>query len=191
MNTCNFVGRFGKDPEMNYQANGNAITRFSIAVDEGFRDKKKTHWVPLVAFGKTAELVNELCQKGTLVEITNAGYRTSTYEKDGEKRYMLLPKNVTVGAEILVSEKASITTGNRLPLKFIPVGTYIYNIEIKSEPDLVGKSQPDYDSYVKSVLAVIAKFDIQNRVVIQSFDKQILRTIHKINDAMVLSLLID
>ncbi len=46
---------------------------------------------------------------------------------------LLLPKGVTVGAEILVSEKANITSGNRLPLKFIPVGTYIYNIEIKPE----------------------------------------------------------
>lgn len=53
--------------------------------------------------------------------------------KDGEKRYMLLPKNVTVGAKILVSEKATITPGNRLPLKFIPVGTYIYNIEVKPD----------------------------------------------------------
>jgi large subunit ribosomal protein L2 len=53
--------------------------------------------------------------------------------KDGEKRYTLLPKNVTVGSEILISEKASITPGNRLPLKFIPVGTFIYNIEVKPE----------------------------------------------------------
>ncbi|HRH31053.1 MAG TPA: 50S ribosomal protein L2 [Candidatus Paceibacterota bacterium] len=53
--------------------------------------------------------------------------------KDGEKRYTLLPKNVTVGAEIMVSEKASIKPGNRLPLKFIPVGTFIYNIEIKPQ----------------------------------------------------------
>lgn len=53
--------------------------------------------------------------------------------KDGEKRYTLLPKGVTVGTEILISEKANILPGNRLPLKFIPVGTFIYNIEIKPE----------------------------------------------------------
>ncbi|MEN9582882.1 MAG: hypothetical protein RL641_836 [Candidatus Parcubacteria bacterium] len=53
--------------------------------------------------------------------------------KDGEKRYGVLPKGVTVGAEIMTSEKASINPGNRLPLKFIPVGTFIYNIEIKPE----------------------------------------------------------
>lgn len=53
--------------------------------------------------------------------------------KDGEKRYMILPKDVKVGAEIITSEKAPIRPGNRLPLKFIPVGTFIYNIEVKPE----------------------------------------------------------
>ncbi len=51
--------------------------------------------------------------------------------KDGEKRYMILPKDVTVGTEVITSEKASIRSGNRLPLKLIPVGTFVYNIEIK------------------------------------------------------------
>lgn len=53
--------------------------------------------------------------------------------KDGEKRYALLPKEVKVGSEIMTSEKAPLKAGNRLPLKFIPIGTFIYNIEIKPE----------------------------------------------------------
>ena len=50
---------------------------------------------------------------------------------DGEKRYMLLPSGLRVGDKILISENAEIKTGNRLPLKNIPVGTKIYNIELK------------------------------------------------------------
>lgn len=50
---------------------------------------------------------------------------------DGEKRYTLLPKDVKVGSVILTSATASVTSGNRLPLKAIPVGTFVYNIEIK------------------------------------------------------------
>lgn len=50
---------------------------------------------------------------------------------DGEKRYVVLPKSVKVGDKFVVSEKAPIETGNRLPLKSIPVGTFVYNIEIK------------------------------------------------------------
>ncbi len=51
--------------------------------------------------------------------------------RDGEYRYMLMPKEVKVGNTILVSEKADIKPGNRLPLKNIPVGTFVYNLEVK------------------------------------------------------------
>lgn len=50
--------------------------------------------------------------------------------KDGEKRYVLLPKSLKVGSTFIVSENAPLTAGNRLPLKKIPVGTFVYNIEI-------------------------------------------------------------
>lgn len=49
----------------------------------------------------------------------------------GEKRYMLLPHGVKTGEEILISENAPLNPGNRLPLKNIPGGARIYNIEIK------------------------------------------------------------
>ena len=51
--------------------------------------------------------------------------------KDGEKRYVVLPKSVKAGSSFIVSEKAPLEPGNRLPLKNIPVGTFVYNIEIK------------------------------------------------------------
>lgn len=50
---------------------------------------------------------------------------------DGEKRYVVVPKNMQVGTKFVVSEKAPIEVGNRLPLASIPVGTFVYNIEIK------------------------------------------------------------
>lgn len=52
---------------------------------------------------------------------------------DGEKRYVLLPMGLRPGDKIIASEKAEVKPGNRLPLKNIPVGTFIYNIEIKPE----------------------------------------------------------
>ena len=51
--------------------------------------------------------------------------------RDGEKRYVVLPKSVKPGDSFIVSEKAELNPGNRLPLKSIPVGTFVYNIEIK------------------------------------------------------------
>jgi large subunit ribosomal protein L2 len=50
---------------------------------------------------------------------------------DGEKRYVVLPKGVTVGHKFIVSEKAPVEVANRLMIKHIPVGTFVYNIEIK------------------------------------------------------------
>ena len=50
---------------------------------------------------------------------------------DGEKRYILIPQNVEVGTEILVSENAKVSAGNRMPLSKVPVGTFVYNIELK------------------------------------------------------------
>ncbi|MEK7133610.1 MAG: 50S ribosomal protein L2 [Patescibacteria group bacterium] len=50
---------------------------------------------------------------------------------DGDKRYVVLPQKVKVGDTFLVSENAPITAANRLPLGNIPVGTFVYNIELK------------------------------------------------------------
>jgi len=50
---------------------------------------------------------------------------------DGEKRYVLVPKSIKVGDQFIVSEKAEIKIGNRLPLSKIPVGTFIYAVELK------------------------------------------------------------
>ncbi|MFZ4454394.1 50S ribosomal protein L2 [Salibacterium aidingense] len=51
--------------------------------------------------------------------------------KDGEKRYILAPKGLKVGQEIVSGSDADIKTGNALPLADIPVGTIIHNIELK------------------------------------------------------------
>lgn len=51
--------------------------------------------------------------------------------KDGEKRYVVLPKAVAPGSMFIVSDTAPIEPANRLPLKNIPLGTFIYNVELK------------------------------------------------------------
>jgi len=50
---------------------------------------------------------------------------------DGEKRYILAPNGLTVGATVLAGEGADILVGNALPLKNIPLGTMVHNIELK------------------------------------------------------------
>jgi large subunit ribosomal protein L2 len=50
---------------------------------------------------------------------------------DGEKRYILAPKDLQVGAMVMSGEKADINVGNALPLEKIPLGTFIHNIELR------------------------------------------------------------
>ena len=54
-----------------------------------------------------------------------------SFYKDGEKRYVVLPKEVRPGHTFIVSEKAELKPGNRMALKNIPVGTFVYNVELK------------------------------------------------------------
>lgn len=65
--------------------------------------------------------------------------------KDGEKRYVVLPQKVKVGDSFIVSEQAPVTLGNRLPLGNIPVGTFVYNIELKpGEGGSIARSAGNY-----------------------------------------------
>jgi large subunit ribosomal protein L2 len=50
---------------------------------------------------------------------------------DGEKRYIIAPKNLQVGMEVMSGPEADIKVGNALPLVNIPVGTVVHNIELK------------------------------------------------------------
>jgi len=52
--------------------------------------------------------------------------------KDGERRYILAPERLSVGATVIAGDSGvDIQPGNSLPLKFIPVGTVLHNIELK------------------------------------------------------------
>ncbi len=52
---------------------------------------------------------------------------------DGAKTYIVTPKGIKVGDEFIVSEKTEVKLANRMILKNIPVGTLIYNIELKPQ----------------------------------------------------------
>jgi large subunit ribosomal protein L2 len=51
--------------------------------------------------------------------------------KDGERRYLLVPKSIKVGDTIQTAENAPAAPGNRMPLKNVPIGAFVYNVEIK------------------------------------------------------------
>ena len=86
LNSCNFIGRLGKDPETRYMPNGDAVASFSIAVGWKTKDKEGAEWVNITAFGKLAEICSQYLVKGSQVFIQGR-MKTDEYEKDGIKRY--------------------------------------------------------------------------------------------------------
>ncbi len=50
---------------------------------------------------------------------------------DGEKAYILAPKNLNVGDHVITGQGADIKPGNALPLRYIPVGTTVHNVELR------------------------------------------------------------
>lgn len=60
-----------------------------------------------------------------------SGFIALVLYKDGERRYVLAPRSLKAGDEFIVGETAKVKSGNRLPLSKIPVGTFVYNVELK------------------------------------------------------------
>lgn len=93
LNRWEGIGRLGQDIEMRYMPNGNAVANFSIAVDDSYKSKEtgqkveQTEWVRCVAFGKSAEFLDEWLRKGARV-LAVGKLKTREYEKDGIKRYV-------------------------------------------------------------------------------------------------------
>ncbi|HWO07572.1 MAG TPA: 50S ribosomal protein L2 [Candidatus Paceibacterota bacterium] len=69
--------------------------------------------------------------------------------KDGAKRYVVVPKEAKVGDTFIISENAPVKRGNRLPLNNIPVGTFVYNIELK--PGAGGKIARSAGNYAEVI----------------------------------------
>lgn len=92
MNQWQGIGRLGADPEVRYMPNGNAVLNVSIACDDSYTDKQtgrkveQTEWVPVVAFGKTAEFLGEYLRKGARLHAVGK-FKTRSWEKDGVKHY--------------------------------------------------------------------------------------------------------
>lgn len=85
-NNCTFTGRLGRDPEQKTANSGMTIANFSIAVDDGYGDKKKTHWINCVAFDKTANAILQYMQKGSPILVSGKGTIEEWTDKEGQKR---------------------------------------------------------------------------------------------------------
>ena len=60
-----------------------------------------------------------------------SGFIALVVYRDGERRYILVSQDVAVGDTFIVSETAKAKKGNRMPLGNVPLGTFVYNLELK------------------------------------------------------------
>ena len=93
INTIMLIGRLTKDPELRYLAStGNAVARFSIAVNRPFAKKDAevtADFFNIVVWGKRAETCTNYLQKGLQVAIQGRLQNNNYTDKDGVKRYSI------------------------------------------------------------------------------------------------------
>lgn len=93
LNKVMFIGHVGKDPEVRYLPNGDAVCNFSVASSERWKDKatgemqERTEWLRCNAFQRLAEVCGEYLKKGSLVYIEGK-LQTRQYEQEGVTKYV-------------------------------------------------------------------------------------------------------
>lgn len=92
INKVILIGNLGRDPETRYSQSGSAVTNFSLATSESWRDRSsgeqqdRTEWHNVVCFARLAEIAGEYLRKGSKVYIEGS-LRTSSWEQEGQKKY--------------------------------------------------------------------------------------------------------
>lgn len=88
MNQIMLSGRLVKEPELRYTQTGTAIYSNAIAVDDGYGDNKKTYFIDITAFQKTAENAAQWTFKGQRVIVTGKLVKRSYDNAEGKKVYV-------------------------------------------------------------------------------------------------------
>jgi len=99
-NRVQLIGNVGNDPEVKTFDGGKKVANLTIATNESYRNDKgekveQTEWHRVVAWGKTAEIIEKYVSKGKEIAIDGKLTHRSYDDKNGEKRYI---------TEVVVSE---------------------------------------------------------------------------------------
>ena len=121
VNKVILVGRLGRDPEVRYMPNGEAVANFSIATDEQWKDRdgnrqSRTEWHNIALYRKLGEIAGQYLRKGSLVYIEGRiqsrkytgkdGVERTAYEIIGNEMKMLGSKELGVKAANRPTEEA-------------------------------------------------------------------------------------
>lgn len=128
VNKVILIGRLGRDPETRYMPNGDAITNFSLATDEQWRDRNgerqtRTEWHNVSLYGKLGEIANQYLRKGSQVFVEGKIQSRKYTDKDGIERMayniigneMKMPGNRNDGSDSGNNNAAPLTSSNPPP----------------------------------------------------------------------------
>ena len=93
VNKAILVGNLGRDPEVRYSPNGQAVANVTLATSESWKDKtsgekqEKTEWHRVVFFGRLAEIAGEYLKKGAQIYVEGRLQTRKWTDKDGHDRY--------------------------------------------------------------------------------------------------------
>lgn len=91
LNKVMLLGNLGADPELRMTSGGQAVLKLRLATTESYVDRnqtrqERTEWHSATIWGKRGEALSKFLRKGDRIFVEGS-LRTSSYEKDGEKRY--------------------------------------------------------------------------------------------------------
>ena len=92
-NTVRLIGNVGNDPEIKTFDGGKKLANLNLATNESYKNDKgekveETQWHKLVAWGKTADIIEKFVSKGKEIAIEGKLTHKSYEDKNGEKRYV-------------------------------------------------------------------------------------------------------
>lgn len=86
MNKAILIGNITRDLEIRKTQNGRSVLEFSLAINEGYGDKKTTEYVNVTAWENIAERIANYCKKGSKIMVEGR-IKTDSYERNGQKIY--------------------------------------------------------------------------------------------------------
>lgn len=92
-NRVQLIGNIGNDPEIMTLDSGKKRAKFTLATNENYKNDKgekvtETQWHHLIAWGKSAEIIEKYTSKGTQIAVEGKLTHRSYDDKNGEKKYI-------------------------------------------------------------------------------------------------------
>ena len=122
INKVVLTGNLANDPQVRYTQAGKAVATFSLAVNDGWGENKKSYFHNVVVWGKIAETVGNNLHKGSKVGVTGKLTSRSYDGNDGKKHYVTeVVADMYDGIEFLDSKKQGAPQAQEEPAESVEI----------------------------------------------------------------------